>query len=133
MSWRLDWAGRAAAVRCASRAVCGPGLQGGRDVSGLANVIRLEGVTKRYDGKTALQPTTLAIARGECVALIGPSGCGKSTILRLIVGLVPVDGGAVWLDELRVAPDTVDQVRGRLGYVIQEGGLFPHLTAAENA
>jgi osmoprotectant transport system ATP-binding protein len=102
-------------------------------VSGPANVIRLDGVLKRYDGKTALEPTTLAVARGECVALIGPSGCGKSTILRLIVGLVPADGGAVWLDDLRVAPDTVDAVRGRLGYVIQEGGLFPHLTAAENA
>jgi osmoprotectant transport system ATP-binding protein len=102
-------------------------------VSGSANVIRLEGASKRYDGKTALEPTTLAVARGECLALIGPSGCGKSTILRLVVGLVPADGGAVWLDELRVAPDTVDHVRGRLGYVIQEGGLFPHLTAAENA
>jgi osmoprotectant transport system ATP-binding protein len=65
--------------------------------------------------------------------LIGPSGCGKSTLLRLIIGLIAPDHGEIRLHELPVIPETHARVRMRIGYVIQEGGLFPHLTAAENA
>jgi osmoprotectant transport system ATP-binding protein len=74
----------------------------------------------------------LAIRRGETVALIGPSGAGKSTLLRVLLGLAPLDAG-----EARIAGEPVrrddDAARRRIGYVVQGGALFPHLTAAENA
>ncbi|PYK58307.1 MAG: ABC transporter ATP-binding protein, partial [Verrucomicrobia bacterium] len=65
-------------------------------------------------------------------ALIGPSGCGKSTILRLIVGLVTADSGEIQFDGEKIASETIMKIRRRLGYVIQDGGLFPHLTARHN-
>jgi osmoprotectant transport system ATP-binding protein len=64
--------------------------------------------------------------------LIGPSGCGKSTLLRLIIHLIEPDSGSIELDGTPVTPDNVDALRRRIGYVIQEGGLFPHLTARAN-
>src|SRR5438270_12361107 len=74
----------------------------------------------------------LEIARVGITALIGPSGCGKSTLLRLIVGLVSPDTGEIQFDGERIEPDTIMKIRRRLGYVIQDGGLFPHLTARRN-
>jgi osmoprotectant transport system ATP-binding protein len=65
--------------------------------------------------------------------LIGPSGCGKSTLLRLIIGLLQPDEGAIRFDNTVLTPDNIAQVRRRTGYVIQEGGLFPHLTVRANA
>jgi osmoprotectant transport system ATP-binding protein len=64
--------------------------------------------------------------------LLGSSGCGKSTILRLILGLVRPDAGTVTVDGVVVAPDTRAGVTAQIGYVVQAGGLFPHLTAARN-
>lgn len=96
-------------------------------------VLALDGVAKRYGDLQALAPTTLHVARGEVVVLIGPSGCGKSTLLRIVAGLVAPDAGTVTLGGTRLAPSTAMELRHRMGYVIQEGGLFPHLTAAENA
>ena len=64
--------------------------------------------------------------------LIGPSGCGKSTLLRLIIRLIEPDSGSIELDGTPVTPDNVEALRRRVGYVIQEGGLFPHLTARAN-
>jgi osmoprotectant transport system ATP-binding protein len=91
-------------------------------------LLELTDITKRYGDAAALQPTTLAIAPGETAVLIGPSGCGKSTLLRLIVGLIEPDGGSIRFDG-----QARDQaMRRRIGYVIQEGGLFPHLTARDN-
>jgi osmoprotectant transport system ATP-binding protein len=95
-------------------------------------VIELHGVTKRYDGNDALLPTTLAIARGETTALIGPSGCGKSTLIRIVAGLERPDQGRVVIDGRALTPETVDEERRTMGYVIQDGGLFPHLTAERN-
>jgi osmoprotectant transport system ATP-binding protein len=80
----------------------------------------------------ALAPLDLEIPAGTCVALIGPSGCGKSTLLRLVLGLLVPDRGTIELGGLEVGPATLRAVRERAGYVIQEGGLFPHLTAAGN-
>ena len=62
--------------------------------------------------------------------LIGPSGCGKSTLLRMIVGLVPPDTGRVLIGGEALTPENVLRLRHGIGYVIQEGGLFPHLTAS---
>lgn len=94
--------------------------------------VRLVGVTKRYDGAAAVDDITLAFKRGATAALIGPSGCGKSTLLRLIIGLVQPDAGAVEYGGKPIRRETIDTVRHRVGYVIQDGGLFPHLTARGN-
>jgi osmoprotectant transport system ATP-binding protein len=64
--------------------------------------------------------------------LIGPSGCGKSTLLRLIIGLIQPDGGFIRFKDIQITPQTVLSLRRKMGYVIQEGGLFPHLTAYDN-
>lgn len=95
--------------------------------------IELRGVGKRYGEHVALRPTDLAIVAGRTTALIGPSGCGKSTILRLINGLIQADVGEVVLDGSVVDAGNIAAARRRMGYVIQGGGLFPHLTAAANA
>jgi osmoprotectant transport system ATP-binding protein len=95
-------------------------------------VITLDDVSKSYDGKLALAPTKLEIPPEQCLALIGPSGCGKSTLLRLIVGLIAPDTGQITIGGTRLTPDTCRILRLRMGYVIQDGGLFPHLTAAGN-
>ncbi len=94
--------------------------------------IELRGAAKRHPGGAAIGPVDLAIDRGETVALIGPSGSGKSTLLRLLLGLVAPDAG-----EVRFAgePHRADHaaLRRRIGYVVQGGALFSHLTAAGNA
>lgn len=95
-------------------------------------MIELKGVTKRYGNTVALQPTDLTIPAGQTTALIGPSGCGKSTLLRLIMGLLEPSAGTVRFDGTPVSAQTAQELRRRMGYVIQDGGLFPHLTAAEN-
>jgi osmoprotectant transport system ATP-binding protein len=96
-------------------------------------MIALEGVSKRLGGKLVLAPTTLAIAAKTTVALLGPSGCGKSTLLRLIVGLITPDVGTVRVTGEVVTAASAPSIRRRIGYVIQDGGLFPHLTAGDNA
>jgi osmoprotectant transport system ATP-binding protein len=95
-------------------------------------LVELVDVSKRYGDVAALHPTNLTISRGETTVLIGPSGCGKSTLLRLIIGLTNTDSGTIVFDGKPVAPANIDCVRRRTGYVIQEGGLFPHLTARGN-
>jgi osmoprotectant transport system ATP-binding protein len=95
-------------------------------------MLQLTGVSKSYSGKTVLHPTDLQIPAGETTVLIGPSGCGKSTLLRLMIGLIPPDTGSVRFQQQEVNTKTVLTLRQKMGYVIQEGGLFPHLTAERN-
>lgn len=95
-------------------------------------LVQLVDISKRYHDAPALQPTNLSIERGQTTVLIGPSGCGKSTLLRLIVGLVRPDAGRIIFDGAPIAPDEIDSFRRKIGYVIQEGGLFPHLSAQAN-
>ena len=95
-------------------------------------LIQLVDVTKRYTDTPALHSTNLSIERGTTTVLIGPSGCGKSTLLRLIIGLVEPDSGTIDFDGSSMTHDKIDVLRRRIGYVIQEGGLFPHLTARAN-
>ena len=95
-------------------------------------MFRLDGVAKTYAGRPALRPTTLDIPAGRTTVLIGPSGCGKSTLLRLLIGLNVPDAGTVFFDGTPVTPATARRLRRRMGYVIQDGGLFPHLTARGN-
>lgn len=95
-------------------------------------MIALENVSKRYGSQVALAATTLAFAAHSTTVLIGPSGCGKSTLLRLMVGLILPDTGRVLIDGATLARKNVNRLRHRIGYVIQDGGLFPHLTAGQN-
>ena len=95
-------------------------------------MVRLEGVTRSYEGRRVLGPISLDVPARSTVALVGPSGCGKSTLLRLIVGLLSPDEGTVEVGGTAVTAATRDRLRLGMGYVIQEGALFPHLTAAEN-
>jgi osmoprotectant transport system ATP-binding protein len=94
--------------------------------------ITLDSVTKRYGSQVALEPTTLAFAEERTTVLIGPSGCGKSTLLRMVVGLIAPDAGRVLVDGVAADRAALPSIRRRMGYVIQEGGLFPHLTARDN-
>ena len=95
-------------------------------------LVRVEGVSKKFGEANALHPTDLSFERGKITALIGPSGCGKSTLLRLIVGLLEPDEGTVQFDGAPVNSANLPMIRRRTGYVIQDGGLFPHLTARAN-
>ena len=98
----------------------------------MSGLVQLIDVTKRYDGASALHPTNLSIERGKTTVLIGPSGCGKSTLLRIIIGLIAPDSGTIDFDGSQITHANIDMLRRRIGYVIQEGGLFPHLTARAN-
>jgi osmoprotectant transport system ATP-binding protein len=95
-------------------------------------MIELLGVSKRFGGAEVLHAIDLVADAGATTVLIGPSGCGKSTVLRLMIGLILPDAGVVRFDGRAVDARTVDQVRARSGYVIQDGGLFPHLDARAN-
>jgi osmoprotectant transport system ATP-binding protein len=94
--------------------------------------ISLREVSKEYAGHSALRATDLEIDAGQTTALIGPSGCGKSTLLRLIVGLIEPSSGSVEVEGEPVSPASVQALRRKMGYVIQDGGLFPHLSAEQN-
>ncbi|MGB6449567.1 MAG: ATP-binding cassette domain-containing protein [Steroidobacteraceae bacterium] len=96
------------------------------------HMLSYEGVSKRFGSVPALDGVTLGCERGRTTALLGPSGCGKSTLLRLAVGLVRADAGTVRIDGQPLDARRLDEVRRRIGYVIQEGGLFPHLDVRAN-
>ena len=98
----------------------------------MSALVQLLAVAKHYAGAPALHPTDLSIERGKTTVLIGPSGCGKSTLLRVIIGLIPPDSGTIDFDASQITPVNIKMLRRRIGYVIQEGGLFPHLTARAN-
>src|SRR6266550_1262893 len=98
----------------------------------MSALVKFEDVCKRYGDAIALYPTNLSIESGKTTVLIGPSGCGKSTLLRLIIRLIEPDSGSIAFDGKAVTPDNINALRRRIGYVIQEGGLFPHLTARAN-
>lgn len=98
----------------------------------MSDPIELEGVVKRFGGATALDVPRLSVGARTTLALLGPSGCGKSTLLRLVVGLLAADRGTVRVAGAVMTPQTRAGLLPRIGYVIQEGGLFPHLTAGAN-
>ena len=94
--------------------------------------VQLRGVVVELSGTTALSGIDLTLQRGETVALLGASGSGKSTLLRAIAGLHPNTAGTVEIFGKTVTPASAAGLRRKLGYVVQEGGLFPHLTVAQN-
>lgn len=95
-------------------------------------MFKLDNVTKRFGTVRAIGPMNLEVAAGHTTVLIGPSGCGKSTLLRLMIGLVAPDRGTVAFEGTAMTPTNAPSLRQRMGYVIQDGGLFPHLTARRN-
>jgi len=102
--------------------------------SGRPDMIVLEGVEKIYPGSTqpAVSQLDLTIPQGEIVMLIGPSGCGKTTTLKMINRLIEPTSGRILLDGRDVTHVNGDTLRREIGYVIQQGGLFPHFTIADN-
>ncbi len=96
-------------------------------------MFQLTDITKRYDQADAVSSLDLSIDAGRTTVLIGPSGCGKSTLLRVMIGLVRADAGSVRFEGETLTPDNAMLLRRKMGYVIQDGGLFPHLTARGNA
>ena len=104
----------------------------GEDRSVNESKIALRDVQMRFGDVVALHSTNLQVEAGQTTVLIGPSGCGKSTILRLIIGLLTPTSGTVEFEGEPISQINILALRRRMGYVIQDGGLFPHLTAAQN-
>lgn len=101
---------------------------------GHAARILLDGVTKRYAGQktAAVDNVTLEIPAGEIVMLVGPSGCGKTTTMKMINRLIEPTEGRILIGEEDVTHQNADDLRRRIGYVIQGAGLFPHMTVGDN-
>jgi osmoprotectant transport system ATP-binding protein len=95
-------------------------------------MLELLHVEKRFGGTEAVGGVDLAVAPRRTTVLIGPSGCGKSTLLRLMIGLLRPDQGDVRFEGQVLTPANATALRRKMGYVIQDGGLFPHLTARGN-
>ena len=109
-------------------------------------MISIDEVSKSYGDKRVLHPLSLTIDEGTCMTLIGQSGCGKSTLIRLIIGLIAPDKGTIRFRDKVVSDEAsrkrsastssqkeLAELRHEMGYVVQGGGLFPHLTAGQNA
>ncbi|MET7523437.1 betaine/proline/choline family ABC transporter ATP-binding protein [Streptomyces sp. NPDC005248] len=96
-------------------------------------MIRFEHVTKRYaDGTTAVDDLSFDVAEGELVTLVGPSGCGKTTTMKMVNRLIEPTEGRIFLDGDDISAIDPVRLRRRIGYVIQQVGLFPHKTVLEN-
>ncbi len=95
-------------------------------------MFELKAVSRSFGDVRALQTLDLSIGQGRTTVLIGPSGCGKSTLIRLMIGLISPDTGTVAFAGEALNPENAPVLRRRMGYVVQDGGLFPHLTAAGN-
>lgn len=97
------------------------------------HMLELRHVHKAFGKSIALEHIDLTFPPRSTTVIIGPSGCGKSTLLRIIVGLVVPDSGEVRLDDQPLHRGNWRSARRRMGYMIQDGGLFPHLTLQRNA
>jgi osmoprotectant transport system ATP-binding protein len=103
-------------------------------VDGAAAEIVFDRVTKRYPGRqtAAVSELSLTVAAGELCALVGPSGGGKTTALKMVNRLIPIDEGDIRIDGRSVKQIPLIELRRGIGYVIQQVGLFPHMTIADN-
>ncbi|CAM5636228.1 Vitamin B12 import ATP-binding protein BtuD [Streptomyces rimosus subsp. rimosus] len=96
-------------------------------------MIRFESVTKRYpDGTTAVDDLSFEVAEGELVTLVGPSGCGKTTTMKMVNRLIDPTSGRIFVEGRDIATTDPVRLRRRIGYVIQQTGLFPHRTVLDN-
>ena len=95
-------------------------------------MLYLKNVSKKFEKLQAVSSVDLNLWERETIVLVGPSGCGKSTLIRLAIGIIVPDEGEIYFKGELVTPENLMQIRRKIGYVIQEGGLFPHLTAIQN-
>ncbi|MDQ6615307.1 MAG: betaine/proline/choline family ABC transporter ATP-binding protein [Actinomycetota bacterium] len=95
-------------------------------------MIRLESVTKRYGREVAVDNLSMEIADGELCVLVGPSGCGKTTTMKMINRLIEPTSGTITVNGIDIMSQSAVELRRHIGYVIQQVGLFPHLTVADN-
>ena len=95
-------------------------------------IIRFEHVTKSFGDQRVLDDFSLAVNEGEILTVIGRSGCGKTTMLKMINGLEMPDSGKVYVEGEEVGSTDLTALRRRIGYVIQNKGLFPHMTVEKN-
>ena len=97
-------------------------------------MIRLENVTKVYPGMSepAVSNVNLEVPEGETCVLIGPSGCGKTTTMKMVNRLIEPTGGKIFVAEENILHQDPVELRRNIGYVIQQIGLFPHMTILEN-
>jgi osmoprotectant transport system ATP-binding protein len=94
--------------------------------------IALRDVTKTFGPRVAVDHVSLAVEAGTTHVLLGSSGSGKSTILRLVLGLLSADSGHITVDGVPITETVRREMAPRIGYVVQEGALYPHLTVARN-
>ncbi|UCH65258.1 MAG: ATP-binding cassette domain-containing protein [Ignavibacterium sp.] len=94
--------------------------------------ITLKNIYKSFNSTIAVKDFSYNFKKSKITVLIGPSGCGKSSLLRLIVGLIKPDSGAIEINDRLLTDLNIQSFRKRIGYVIQDRGLFPHLTAKQN-
>jgi osmoprotectant transport system ATP-binding protein len=101
---------------------------------GDAAEIVFDSVTKRYPGREhpAVSSLSLTVAAGEICVLVGPSGAGKTTAMKMVNRLVEISEGDIRIDGRSVRSLDVNRLRRGIGYVIQQIGLFPHMTVAQN-
>ena len=95
-------------------------------------MLRLESVSKHYGSRTVVHDLSFEVGEGEVCVIVGPSGCGKTTTLKMINRLVDLSSGRILLDDEDVTRADPVKLRRRMGYVIQQVGLFPHETVAQN-
>lgn len=95
-------------------------------------MIRIRNLVKLYHGVRAVDDLSVDVHRGETLCLIGPSGCGKSTTLKMINRLVEPDGGTIWIADQNIQNQDPVKLRRKMGYVSQQGSLFPHWTVGQN-
>jgi len=96
-------------------------------------MIKLENLTKTYpDGTEAVKDVSLEVEDGMFCVLLGPSGCGKTTTMKMINRLIPITSGKIYIDGVDVTTVNLNELRRGIGYAIQEIGLFPHMTVAQN-
>ena len=94
--------------------------------------IYVNNVVKKYQNKVVLNNINVEIAKGEFITVIGSSGCGKTTFLKMINGLINPDSGAIYINGIDIVKVNKIFLRRNIGYVIQEIGLFPHMTIRKN-
>jgi len=95
-------------------------------------VLELQNISKTFEGRVVLDEVNLSVAKGATHALIGSSGSGKTTLLRITLGLIPFDKGYVKINDQALLSFTRVEWADRIGYVPQDGGLFPHISARNN-